>query len=117
MILPFIRHSMNLYINEKYDMKTCTSYLKTCGMGFFANEGYTFWERITILVEASVSGTFVPIFPFISLYLIGLSASVLIHIAMQQQELSRKRRIKEFLIHTAILIILGFVCLPINMTI
>ena len=38
MLLPFIRHSMNLFATEKYGLKygiNCTSYYVLCDLGFF----------------------------------------------------------------------------------
>ena len=51
------------------------------------------------MFETTVAGKYVPISLFISVYMIGISASLFILIALKQPELSRKRRILEFLIN------------------
>ena len=70
-----------------------------------------------MMLESSIAGIFVPIFPFITLYLTGCAAAMFILNALQHQELSRKRRIKEFLLASGALVTLGFAFLPINMEI
>ena len=84
MIFPFIRHSMNVRMKAKYSLGGCESYLDTCGMSFYSEDTpHSSWQKIIVMIESSVAGIFTPIFPFISIYLIGISASIFILIALQ----------------------------------
>ena len=43
-IFPYVRHSMNLYVKNKYNLSGCESYINTCNMNYYVKDTKpSFW--------------------------------------------------------------------------